>query len=151
MALHSVSLMLSCRKFILFGIYGCKLWCIKCLNMLGFWFYSANFTAKKVLLQPPSRFLINIPYYDNFILFGYGIFTLPVKYHICQKHTSYYFRAIMLSDTIAFDEKPLCRWRWRPISKLFDIGTIRSAMNDNDLVWLVLPNWIALNKHFTNR
>ena len=69
----------------------------------------------------------------------------------CQKHTSDYFRVIMLSETITVDEKPFCRWRWRPISKLFDIGTIRSAMNDNDLVWLVSPDWIALNKRFTNR
>ena len=70
---------------------------------------------------------------------------------LSQKHTSDYFRAIMLSETITFDEKPLCRWRWRPISKLFDIGTIRLAMNDNDLVWLVSPDWIVLNKRFTNR
>ena len=67
-----------------------------------------------------------------------------------QKHTSDSFRAIMLSETIVFDEKPLYHWRWRPISKLYAIGTIRSAMNDNDLVWLVSPNWIALNKLFTN-
>ena len=37
-----------------------------------------------------------------------------------------------------------------PISKLLDVRKIRSAMNDNCLVWLVLPHWLALSKRVTN-
>ena len=108
---HSVSLMLSCRKFILFGIYGCKLWCIECLDMLVFEFILETrmfFTAKEFLLQPHSRFHIDIPYYDNLVLFGCGIFTLPVKYHICERASD---TSHLINRAEIFTEK---LWLWPP-------------------------------------
>ena len=55
MAPHSVSLMLSCRKFILFGIFGCKLWCIKCLDMLVFDFILETHVCSSL----PKKFSCN--------------------------------------------------------------------------------------------
>ena len=41
----------------------------------------------------------------------------------------------------------MCHWQWWQLSKSFDAGIIHSAMNYNDSIRLVLPNWFAFKSY----
>ena len=82
------------------------------LNNYLIWF-TCTYLTQNDLLLPQWTLLV---YYTPNIHVPYVV--------IGAEYTDNYFWAIMLSEAVTFDEKRFCHWRWCPLSRLFDIGTI---------------------------